>query len=346
MLKKVTVEQAVGMVLAHDITQIVPGVSKGPLFRKGYIVTEKDIPKLLNCGKEHLYLWENQQGMVHEDDAASRLARAAVGDRAGFEISEPKEGKVNLSVNINGLLKVDIRKLASLNSQGKLMMATAHTDTPVRRGDVVAGTRIIPLLIEEEKIRKAESILTGGDALLKVMPYQNCQAGLVITGSEVKTARIKDSFGPVVEGKLAAFDVIIRERHCVGDDYRDICQTVQSLAEKCGLVIVTGGMSVDPDDSTPRAIRETGAEVISYGVPVLPGAMFMLAYLNNKPVMGLPGCVMYARTTVFDLILPRLLAGERVSAPDLSALGHGGLCHNCQVCHYPDCGFGKTSGPF
>jgi molybdenum cofactor synthesis domain-containing protein len=341
-LKKVKVDKAVGMVLCHDITQIIPGEKKGPLFRKGHIVKENDIPQLLEIGKEHLYLWEQRPGLVHEDEAAVRLAAAAVGRDKGVEISPPKEGKVNITASVNGLLKIDTNRLAELNSLGEVMMATAHNNRPIRKGDIVAGTRIIPLLAAEEKIKVAEAICVSAGPLIRVLPYFSYQAGLIITGSEVSKGRVKDCFGSVVEKKLAAFGVKVATRTIVSDDRSSICSFIRSmLIGGVDMAIVTGGMSVDPDDVTPGAIRDTGAEVVSYGVPVLPGAMFMLAYLEGKPVMGLPGCVMYAGVTVFDLILPRILAGEKICSKDLASLGHGGLCLNCPDCSYPNCALGK-----
>jgi molybdenum cofactor synthesis domain-containing protein len=341
-LKKVSVDKAAGMVLGHDITQIIPGVKKGPLFRKGHVVTEKDIPQLLSIGKEHLYLWEQRPGLVHEDEAALRLAEAAVGRGEGLKISAPKEGKVSIAASADGLLKIDPERLAILNALGEIIMATAHTNRTVRKGETVAGTRIIPLVMEEEKIKAAEVICASPGPLIRVLPYRSCRAGLIITGSEIIKGRIEDGFGPVMEEKLAGFGVSIISRIYVGDERDRICAAIESmLAGGVDLVIVTGGMSVDPDDVTPGAIRDTGAAVVSYGVPVLPGAMFMLAYLKDKPVMGLPGCMMYNGVTVFDIILPRILAGEKFCARDLVSLGHGGLCLNCPVCHYPNCALGK-----
>ncbi len=343
MKKTVNVEDSVGMVLAHDITQIIPGVSKGPVFRKGHVVREEDIPKLLSCGKEHLYILEIHEGILHENEAAIRLAKTAIGENGHFFISEPKEGKVNITANADGLLKIDIQKLTQLNSLGELMMATIHGNIPVKKGELIAGTRIIPLLIEEQKMSKAEQICGDGEPLLSIAPFKVCSAGVIVTGSEVKKERIKDSFGPVVEKKLAAFQVTIAEKCCVGDDFNAIGEAIKDYADKYDVVIVTGGMSVDPDDASPRAIRETGAEIACYGVPVLPGSMFMLAYLGGKPVMGLPGCVMYDGITVFDMVLPRILAGERMQAEDFAVMGHGGLCLKCETCTYPRCGFGKST---
>ncbi|WP_418792276.1 molybdopterin-binding protein [Phosphitispora sp. TUW77] len=341
-LKKVRVENSIGMVLAHDITQIVPGIKKGPLFRKGHVVEEKDIPQLLNIGKEHLYLLEQSEGLLHEDDAAIRLANAATGKSPDFEITSPKEGRVNIKAAVDGLLKINVEQLVKLNSLGEIVMATLHSNRSVRKGDIVGGTRIIPLLIKEENITVAEKTCAVNVPLIKILPYMPKHAGIIITGSEIKKGRITDKFGPVVKEKLAAFDVDILISTCIEDNSERISAAIKTFAaQDVDMVIVTGGMSVDPDDVTPRAIKATGARIVSYGVPVLPGAMFMLAYLNDKPVMGLPGCVMYSGVTVFDLILPRILAGEIIDVSDVAVMGHGGLCLSCVTCSYPNCALGK-----
>lgn len=341
LLKKINVENAVGMVMGHDVTQIIPGVKKEPLFRKGHIVTEKDIPLLLSIGKEHLYIYEAKRGIIHENEAAIRLAKAAINNNHSFAVTEPREGKVNIISSTKGLLKIDVERLNHFNGLGSLMMATTHTNRPVGVGEIVAGTRIIPLIIEEEKILLAEKICATGP-IIKVVPYTLRKAGLVITGSEVKKGRIKDGFGPVVENKLSSYGVKTVEQTKIGDNPAEISSAISfMLANGVDIVIVTGGMSVDPDDVTPSAIRATGAEVVSYGVPVLPGSMFMLAYLQNKPIVGLPGCVMYNKVTVFDLVLPKLLVGEKITTVDLLSMGHGGLCLECPECNYPNCAFGK-----
>ena len=341
-LKKVRVENAIGMVLVHDITQIIPGVKKGPLFRKGHVVTEKDISQLRITGKEHLYVLEQCPGWIHEDEAAVRLANKATGESLNFVVTSPKEGRVNVEAAVDGLLKIDIERLTRLNSLGEIIMATAHSNRHVHKGEVIAGTRIIPLVIEEEKILAAEKVCAFKEPLIKIMPYKPRLVGLIITGSELKKGLIADGFRPVIKEKLAAFGADIASTTYTEDNQEQIRKAIQSsLAQNVDMVVITGGMSVDPDDVTPSAIKATGADIAGYGVPVLPGAMFMLAYLKNKPIMGLPGCVMFNGVTVFDLILPRIMAGEKIHAGDLAVLGHGGLCLHCQTCSYPNCAFGK-----
>lgn len=338
-------EEAVGQVLCHDITQIIPGVKKGPVFKKGHIIQKEDIPVLLSVGKEHLYVWEKREGILHEDDAAEILRDICMGNTAQMSASKPSEGKIEISASINGLLKINSEKLLAVNSLGQMMIATIHGNTAVKKGDKLAGTRIIPLVIEEEKMKKARD-LAGDKPLLSILPFKPAKAGIVVTGSEIAKGLIEDAFTPLLEKKLSEYDTQILGRQLTGDDKEKITNAVLDFARKgADIILCTGGMSVDPDDRTPGAIKDTGAEIISYGAPVLPGAMFLLSYLNHNekriPLMGLPGCVMYAGRTVFDLVLPRILAGEILTAADLAAYGEGGLCLGCKPCHYPNCGFGK-----
>ena len=338
-------EEAVGQVLCHDITQIIPGVKKGPVFKKGHIIQKEDIPVLLSVGKEHLYVWEKREGILHEDDAAEILRDICMGNATQMSASKPSEGKIEISASINGLLKINSEKLLAVNSLGQMMIATIHGNTAVKKGDKLAGTRIIPLVIEEEKMKKARD-LAGDKPLLSILPFKPAKAGIVVTGSEIAKGLIEDAFTPVLEKKLSEYDTQILGRQLTGDDKEKITNSVLDFARKgADIILCTGGMSVDPDDRTPGAIKDTGTEIISYGAPVLPGAMFLLSYLNHNekriPLMGLPGCVMYAGRTVFDLVLPRILAGEILTASDLADYGEGGLCLGCKPCHYPNCGFGK-----
>lgn len=339
-MKLIKTEDAVGHVLCHDITQIIKGVTKDAAFRKGHIVTAGDIPTLLSLGKEHLYVWEKQEGMLHENDAAAILYEICAGEH--MTPSEVKEGKIEVIARQDGLLTIDIDRLREINSLGEMMIAAVHSHFPVKKGDKLAGTRIIPLVIAEEKMKRAQEI-GGGRPLLEIHPFRRMKAGIITTGGEVFHGRIQDTFTPVIREKLMEYHCEALWHTVLPDDPEKITQAVLKMAgQGAELILCTGGMSVDPDDATPLAIRNTGAEIVSYGAPVLPGAMFLLSYLPDQiPVVGLPGCVMYAKRTVFDLILPRLAAGLRVSAGELAALGHGGLCLNCEPCTFPRCGFGK-----
>ena len=341
-MKLIKTQDAVGSVLCHDLTQIIKGVTKDAVFRKGHIVQPEDIPVLLSIGKEHLYVWEADENMLHENDAARILCDICKNDN--MLVSEVKEGKIELSAACEGLFKVDSKRLQLVNSFGQMMIATRHGNTPVRKGDKLAGTRIIPLVIEKEKMYTVQK-LCGEEPILKLMPYKLKKAAVIATGSEVFTGRIKDTFTPVIEEKLSDYGVEVIYKQVLGDDPEAVTAAIKTAIDGKGaeLVCCTGGMSVDPDDRTPLAIKNTGAEIISYGAPVLPGAMFLLAYYgeNRVPVMGLPGCVMYSKRTIFDLVLPRVIACDPVRADELAQLGEGGLCLNCKICTYPACGFGK-----
>lgn len=343
---------AEGTVLCHDITQIIKGVTKDAVFCKGHVVTKEDIPILLSVGKDQLYVWEKEEGMLHENDAAEILCAMCLGEH--MERSQAKEGKIELTAACDGLLKVHRKGLYTVNSFGQMMIAARHGNFAVKQGDKLAGTRIIPLVIEEEKMeaaRQAAMEATGGREILELKPFAHKKVGIVTTGNEVFYGRIKDTFTPVIEDKLKAFDAEVIDHVIWNDDDKKVTASILSMIEKgADVVICTGGMSVDPDDKTPLAIKNTGAKIISYGAPVLPGAMFLLAYYTVEKageesrtvaVMGLPGCVMYAKRTIFDLVLPRVMADDEVTAEDLAGLGEGGLCLNCPVCTFPNCGFGK-----
>ena len=340
-MKLVKTEDAVGQVLCHDITQIIKGVTKDAVFRKGHVVKEEDIPVLLSVGKEHLYIWEKKEGMLHENEAAEILRKICQG--SNMHPSDVKEGKIELIADIDGVLKIDVEKLNRINSLGEIMIASRHGNFPIKKGDKIAGTRVIPLVIHEDKMKAAEEI--GGDEpIFQVRPYEKKKVGIVTTGSEVFKGRIQDTFTPVIREKIAEYGIEEAEHILCDDDHVKITEAImEMIARGCNMVICTGGMSVDPDDRTPLAIKNTGAEIVTYGAPVLPGAMFMLAYYDGViPVMGLPGCVMYAKRTIFDLVLPRIMTGEKLKVKDLNLLGQGGLCLSCPVCTFPNCGFGKA----
>ena len=342
-MKCVKTQDAVGHVLCHDITQIIKDVKKGTAFRKGHIVTEEDIPVLLSLGKDNLYIWEKTEGILHENEAAEYLRDICMNEN--MIQSEVKEGKIEFIAEIDGLLKIDVDKLRAVNSLGEMMIATRHTNTTVKKGDKLVGTRIIPLLIEQEKMEKAKEV-AGDRPILSLIPFKKKKVGIVTTGNEVFYGRIKDTFGPVVAEKVKEFGADVIGQTIVNDDMEKITKAVEEFIEQgADMVLCTGGMSVDPDDKTPGAIKNTGARIVSYGAPVLPGAMMLLAYYEKDgrelPIVGLPGCVMYAKRTVFDLVLPRLMADDMVTSDDLAGLGLGGLCLSCDVCTFPNCGFGK-----
>lgn len=323
MLKVIPVEEAVGLPLAHDITEIVPGKHKGPAFRRGHIVRQEDISKLLDVGKRNLYVMELERDELHEEEAARRLANAAAGEN--LKLTDPSEGRINLVAKISGLLKVDSDLLFRFNSLGDLMLATLPGDRYVKEGTVVAGTRTIPVIVKEELVRRAEA-LCREKAIVTVLPMPAKRVHLVVTGSEVFTGRIKDGFGPVVTKKVNELGSALESVKLAPDDADVIAEDIKE-AKQAGadVILVSGGMSVDPDDKTPEGIRKSGAVVETHGFPVLPGSMFLMAYLGDTPVMGLSGCVLHDPFTAFDALLPRLLAGEKITRAEIMAMGHGGL---------------------
>ena len=339
-MKLIRTEDAVGHVLCHDMTQIIKDQYKDARFRKGHIVTEADIPVLLSMGKEHLYVWEMTPGMVHENDAAERLL--ALCGQENMTRSEVKEGKIELKAACNGLFQVDSRRLIAVNSIEDIMIATRKGNTAVKKGDKLAGMRVIPLIIVEERLRAAEAA-AGTAPLLKLLPYVKKTAAIVATGSEVKNGLIQDTFTPVVRDKLAAYGIETVSVLYSGDGVDNVANAIAEARQTgADLILCTGGMSVDPDDNTPGGIRQSGARIVTYGAPVLPGAMFLLGYFeDDAPIMGLPGCVMYAGATIFDLALPRIAAGVEMTRTDFAVMGEGGLCLGCRPCHWPDCPFGK-----
>lgn len=339
-MRLIKTTQAEGHVICHDMTQIIKGEKKDAIFRKGHVITKEDIPVLLSIGKDHLYVWEKDDTMYHEDEAAQILYDLCKNDY--MKPTPVKEGKIDIIAEKDGYFLIDKKRLQLVNAMGEMMIATRHSDTPVKKGDKLAGTRIIPLIIEKEKMEKVKEMAIN-HPLLAIKPFQTKKVGIVTTGNEVFYGRIKDTFGPVIREKLAEYDVEVLGQTIIGDNQSEITKAILDFIELgANMVVCTGGMSVDPDDTTPSAIKKTGANIVSYGAPVLPGAMFLMAYTkDNIPIMGLPGCVMYAKRTIFDLVLPRVMADMEVTKEWLVSLSEGGLCLNCDVCTYPNCGFGK-----
>ncbi|MBI2358175.1 MAG: molybdopterin-binding protein [Deltaproteobacteria bacterium] len=323
MLKVIPVEEAVWLALAHDITEIVPGKHKGPAFRRGHVIRPEDVGKLLDLGKAHIYVMRLEEGEIHEEDAARRLARAAAGPN--ISLTEPVEGRVNLVAEISGLLKVDADLLYRFNELGDLILATLAANRYVKKGDVVAGTRTIPVFVKEDLVKRAEAICKERP-IVTILPIPVRRIHLIVTGSEVYTGRIKDGFEPVVRHKVGEMGLEVEAVKFAPDDPDRIASLIQESHQAgAEIILVSGGMSVDPDDRTPEGIRRSGARVESHGFPILPGSMFLMAYLKETPILGLSGCVLHDSVTAFDLLLPRLLAGEKIPRPEIVALGYGGL---------------------
>lgn len=342
-MKQIRTEDAIGHVLCHDITQIIKDEKKGVLFKKGHVVREEDIPALLSVGKEHLFVWEKQEGMLHENEGAEILYDICAGEHMhGTEI---KEGKIELVADCDGLLKIRRDALLKVNSLGEMMIASRHGDFPVKKGDKIAGTRIIPLIIEQEKMDRARQA-AGPEPIFSILPFRKKKVGIITTGSEIQKGLIRDTFTPVLREKLAEYPTEVLGQTIPGDDRKKITADILEFADQgADLILLSGGMSVDPDDRTPGAIRDAEVRIVTYGAPVLPGAMLLMSYLERGgkqiPVIGLPGCVMYSKRTVFDLVLPRVMADDEIYPEEIAAYGEGGLCLNCKVCSFPNCGFGK-----
>ena len=339
-MKLLKTKNAVGHILCHDVTQIVKGVTKDAVYRKGHVITESDVPVLLYLGKEHVYIWEDDENTLHENDAAKILS--ALCKNENMSTTEPKEGKIDIIAEADGLLMIDTVRLRKINAVGGLMIATRASGAPVKKGDKLCGTRIIPLTIKRKKMERICNI-AGEKPLLSLLPIKQKSYGLINTGNEVFYGRIKDTFTPVIQEKMSEYGCEMVTGITIEDDPKKIATAIKGMiASGAELVLCTGGMSVDPDDKTPLAIKHAADNIISYGAPVLPGAMFMLAYMaDGTPICGLPGCVMYTKRTIFDIVLPRLLADVPVTSEWLAGLGDGGMCLDCRDCYFPNCAFGK-----
>ena len=339
-MKQIRIEDSVGCILSHDVTKIVPGEFKGRLFKKGHVIREEDIPKLLDIGKEHIYVLEPKKGQLHENDAAIRVKDLVLGE--GCYISEEiKEGKIDFFANTQGIVKINKDLLLKLNLLGEIIVSTIHNNTPVKKGEKIGATRVIPLIIDEKKILEAEKIIK--EKIISVEEIKPKKAVLITTGNEVYKGRIKDAFLPVMKEKLEYYGSEIVKQVILPDNKEMITENILKAIEedKVDMIICTGGMSVDPDDVTPSAIKDCNGEIVTYGAPVLPGAMFLLAYYKNIPILGVPSCAMYSKRTIFDLVLPRILADEKLSFEDIARFGNGGMCLNCEICSFPHCSFGK-----
>lgn len=342
LLTKIRVENAVGTRLAHDITEIRPDEFKGPAFRKGHKVQHQDLCRLMRMGKRHLYVLDLKEDQVHEDDAVFELAEALAGPGVTFG-GQPKEGKLQIRAAYTGLFKVNAEALVEFNLIPDVMCASLHNNFPVSEGQDVAGTRAIPLVIDRKVLDEAVASAKIGQPVLSVKAYHRLRVRLIITGSEVYEGLIEDKFEAIVQRKLASFGAELLETVILPDDLEMIADHASRfLASDTDMIITTGGMSVDPDDVTRLGIRKAGVDTLYYGAAALPGAMGMLAYKGDIPIVGIPACGLYHKATVFDLLLPRLLAGENPDHRDLARLAVGGMCLNCKTCRYPDCSFGKS----
>jgi molybdenum cofactor synthesis domain-containing protein len=341
MLKKIMLQDAVGTELSHDITEIRPGEFKGAAFHKGHTVCDEDLCRLQKMGKNHLYVIDLEDDEIHEDQAAAILADALTGDGIVWK-DEPREGKIKLLAGKEGLFAVNTSALAAFNMVDEVMCATLHNHTIVKKGELVAATRAIPLIMKRAPIERAAAIARQNGAVLAVNPIRKAKVGLVVTGNEVYHGLIEDRFAPILTEKIKALGSEVVGVAFAPDDAEMIRSAIRShLDQGCDLLMLSGGMSVDPDDVTRQGIRDAGASEMHYGASVLPGAMFLVAYVGDVPLLGIPACGLFHRITVLDLVLPRILAGEKIGKIELAFLGHGGLCKDCEECSYPHCPFGK-----
>lgn len=337
-MKKIPVEKAVGMILCHDITRIIPGEFKGRVFKKGHIIQKEDVENLLELGKEQIYIWEPKAGELHEDEAALRIAWAVAGKNIEYDV--PKEGKSTLKSKERGLLKINSGLLYQINSIEDISIASLPQNFIVERGQKLAGVRIIPLATKKENLIQMEELCQAEEKVFEIIKYKKLKAAIITTGNEIYKKRIQDKFGTVIRKKLEYFKAQYLGQTFCPDNIEEIKKEILCYKQQgVDLIILTGGMSVDPDDLTPGAIRESGAKVVTYGAPVQPGNMFMMAYLGNTVLLGVPGCAMYYRTTILDVVLPRIFIGEVLNKDDFIKMGEGGFCLNCEVCRYPQCFF-------
>ncbi|MDA8134773.1 MAG: molybdopterin-binding protein [Desulfobacteraceae bacterium] len=340
--RTIPVEEAVGATLAHDVTEVISGEFKGPAFKKGHRISSGDLCRLMRMGKNNLYVLDLAADEVHEDDAVLELASALSGPGVTFSAS-PAEGKLELRADYPGLFKVNIQALEEFNMLRDVMCASIHTHAAVKANQSLAATRAIPLVIHRTDLDTAVNFARENYPIFSVKIFQSLKIRLIITGNEVYKGLIQDRFKAIVEQKTTELGAVLEEAVILPDDRDMISRQIRNYLEKdTDLIITTGGMSVDPDDVTKAGIEDSGFEQIHYSAAVLPGAMFLLGYHKNTAVMGLPACGLYHRTTIFDLILPRIMAGEKPGPRDLARLSHGGLCLNCKPCRFPACSFGKS----
>lgn len=340
-MKKVRTEDAVGMVLCHDITEVRDGF-KGRAFQRDHVITQADVPHLLNLGKKHIYIWEENAGEIHEEDAALRLAAMAPVEGASY--TGPSEGKMTLTAQRDGLFRVNRPLLDAINQIGQITIATLPDHYPVKAGMKLAGARIVPLVCQESEIAAAERLTAEAHRpLMELIPYrEHLRVGIIVTGSEVYSGRIQDKFEPVIREKVGAFQADVLGCIFCDDDLTMLLSAIEKWRTRdAKLIIMTGGMSVDPDDLTPTAIRQSGAQVVTQGVPAQPGNMLTVAYLEDVTILGVPGAAIHAKTTMLDVVLPQVFTGVPFTRQELRSLGAGGLCQTCAQCHWPNCTFGR-----
>jgi len=335
-------ESAVG-VAPHDMTLIIPDNEKNRASRPGQIIQVGDICRLQKIGRQSLNAEEeNEQCLdwIRQDEAALDFARGMAGEGVSFT-DAPKEGEINFLAAREGLFIVDREGLEMFNLIPGAMCASRQGHCVVSRDDKIAGLRAISLFIDRSRFNNAMSVLKEGP-LFSVLPMRRARAGILVTGTKTFHERMEDKYIPFLNGKLEQYGCEVIQIRMVTDDRMMISRAIEELiAAGIDLLLTTAGLSVDADDVTRQGLLDAGATDMLYGMPVIPGAMTLLAKIGRVQVIGMPDCALHFKTTSFDLLLPRLLADQFPTREDLSRLGHGALCLRCEACRYPWCTFGK-----
>lgn len=338
-MKKIAVEKAVGCVLAYDITEVNPEKGlKHRAYKRGHVIQKEEIEHLRSLGRNTIFIEDGEDFGVHEDDAARIAAPLIAGANIEYD-REISEGKVSFYADVDGVFKVDEERLFEINYLGIPSLPTIHNNMGVTKGKQVAAFRIIPLVCEQSIMDSVKEILKT--PLISVKPYVVKTAAMLVTGSEVYEGRIKDGFRPIIEKKLEKHGVKLVDYKIVPDNADMIISKIKELAGKADMVITTGGTSVDPDDITAQALLDAGVTYEMKGTPIQPGNNMTVGYLGDKPVCAIPAAALHFSATSLDILMPRLLAGEKIGKKDLALLAHGGLCHFCKKCVYPICPFGR-----
>ncbi len=336
-MKKVAVEDAIGLRLGHDLTEIsVTRKEKRRAYKRGHIITEADLDRLRDLGKNHIFVFTGDHDQVHEDDAALEVAPFIAGENIKFD-SKPSEGKISFYAACDGLFKVDSDRLFQINSLEIPSLPTLHSNFPVTMNKQVAAFRIIPLCCQPEVIEKIRSNLKT--PLINVKPFLFKKAGIIVTGNEVFEGRIKDAFIPKISQILNQYNVDVVQEEILPDQKNKISKVIEEYARTCEIIFVTGGTSVDPDDQTTAAMIDAGVKFDTKGNPIQPGNNFTVGYKGDVVVCAVPAAAIFYKATALDIFLPRLLAGEKIQKDDFYRAGHGGLCHFCKTCHFPICPF-------
>ncbi|MEC9491161.1 molybdopterin-binding protein [Flexistipes sp.] len=338
-MKKLKVEDAVGEKLAYDITEVNLDTNfKGVAFYRGHFIEEKDLEHLLRLGKEYVFVEEDEAGEVHENDVATAIAPLAAGKNIYYS-EAPKEGKIDFFAAADGIFTVDTETVLKINSMEIPSMPTISDKYPVTAGTKVAAFRIIPLTCKKAIFDEMKTIMK--QPVLSVKKYTISRVSIIVTGNEIYYGKIEDKFTEKLKQKLTKFGVNNINSRILPDDETVIASAVKEESKQSGLILITGGTSVDPDDKTRLGIENAGVEFVQKGNPIQPGNNFSIGYLNSTTVCAVPAAALFYNITSLDIFLPQILAEIKVTKNDIVSKAIGGLCHQCKVCVYPVCSFGK-----